>query len=163
MSQVAVEKVHGDGTQCSQFEAIKSLDDRIRQRAFEIFEHRAGGRQSELDDWFEAERELIWSPESDLVEKDGKFELQVAVPGFDAKDISVAALPDAVVVRAESTHKHDKGDGDVCFCEFERSLFRRFDLPAPIDVDKVTANLDNGFLKLTAAKAEVPSQAKAAA
>lgn len=155
MSQVAIEKINGDVTQSSLITKMKDLTERIRQRAFDIFKHRAPDDGSDLDDWFKAEHELIWAPESDLVEKDGKFEMQVAVPGFDAKDVTVTALPDAVVVCAESSHQHDKSDGNVCFCDFaERTLFRRFDLPAPIDVDKVTASLDKGLLKLTAAKAE---------
>lgn len=38
-------------------------------------------------------------------------------------------------------------EGNVQFCEFdEKNLFRQFDLPAPIDVDKVTANVDKGIL-----------------
>lgn len=157
MSEVAIEAVHGEGTQSPLIEEMKSLAERVRQRAFEIFQHRAGER-SDLDDWFEAERELIWTPESELVEKDGKFQLQIAVPGFQAKDVRVMALPDAVVVRAHSTHEHDKSDGHVCFCEFERSMFRRIDLPEPINVDTVAANLDHGMLKLTAAKAKTPGQ-----
>jgi HSP20 family molecular chaperone IbpA len=158
MSQIAVQRVREAGTQCSLFEEMKNLAERVRQRAFEIFQNRAGQNGSDLDDWYQAERELIWTPESDLLEKDGKFEMQVAVTGYDPKDVHVTALPDAVLVTAESTHKHNKSDGDVCFCEFQRSMFRRYDLPAPIDVDKVTANVDDGILKVTAAKAETQAQ-----
>jgi HSP20 family protein len=155
MSQIAIEKINGDGTQSSVFTKMKDLGERIRQRAYDIFKHRSPNDGSDLDDWFKAENEVIWAPESELVEKDGKFEMQVAVPGFDEKDVKVTALPDAVFVCADSTHQHDKSDGNVCFCDFaERTLFRRFDLPDPIDVDKVTASLDKGLLKLTAAKAK---------
>jgi len=43
----------------------------------------------------------------------------------------------------------------VQYCEFgQKTLFRRFDLPAPINVDKVTADLNKGVLHLTAAKAK---------
>jgi HSP20 family protein len=163
MSQIAVEKINGDGTQSSVFTKMKSLTEQIRQRAFDIFQHRSANDGNDVDDWFKAENELIWAPESDLVEKEGKFEMQVAVPGFDAKDVEVTALPDAVVVCADSSHQHDTSNGNVRFCEFgERTLFRRFDLPAPINVDKVTADLDKGILKLTAAKADKPAETKTA-
>lgn len=163
MSQIAIEKVNGDVTRSSFFKEMKNLADRVRQRAYDIFKHRSASDGSDLDDWFKAEHELIWAPESDLVEKDGKFEMQVAVPGFDAKDVNVTALPDAIVICAESTHKHDKSEGNVYFCEFgDRTLYRRFDLPAPIDVDKITAHLDKGVLKLTATKAEKPAATKTA-
>ncbi len=109
---------------------------------------------SPVDDWLKAERELIWAPESDLVEKNGHFQLQVAMPGFDANEVYVTAFPDAVTVRAESAHKHEENNGDVYFCEFgEKTLFRKFDLPAPIDVDSLTACPERGVLQVSAAKA----------
>ena len=43
----------------------------------------------------------------------------------------------------------------VRFCEFGRkTIFRRFDLPEAINLDKVTADLNKGVLHLTAAKAK---------
>src|SRR5690349_7058071 len=73
-------------------------------------------------------------PQSDLVEKNGRFKLQIAVPGFEAKDICLTASPNAITVRAESSHNHEEKEEDVHFCEFaDRMLFRKFDMPAPID------------------------------
>jgi len=95
------------------------------------------------------------------VEKAGKFEIQVNAPGFGPADVQITALPEALIVKASSMHKHDKSEANVRFCEFgEKTLFRRFDLPEPIDVDKVTADLDKGVLRLTAFKAskEAPKQ-----
>jgi HSP20 family protein len=82
--------------------------------------------------------------------------LRVAVPGFDAKDIhvTVTAIPGALIVNAQAKHNHEQSEGDVYFCEFgRRHLYRQIDLPAPINPDKVTANLEHGVLQLTAEKA----------
>jgi len=80
--------------------------------------------------------------------------VRVSAPGFDPEDVQVTALPDALIVKAASTHMHDKSEGDVRFCEFgQKTLFRRFELPAEIDPDGVTASLDKGMLDLTAPKA----------
>jgi HSP20 family protein len=153
MSHVAVQKISPD--EASLLTDVQSLTDRIRLKAYELFQNRGGRDGSALDDWLTAEDDLVLSPESDLVETDGKFEMQIAVPGFEANDINVSALPDALIVRAENAHHHEGTEGDVRFCEFgEKSLFRRFDLPAPIDVDKVTTSLQKGILKVTAAKEE---------
>jgi len=153
MSHVAVQKLSPD--EASLLTDVQSLTDRIRLKAYELFQNRGGRDGSALDDWLTAEDDLVLSPESDLVETDGKFEMQIAVPGFEANDINVSALPDALIVRAENAHHHESTEGDVRFCEFgEKSLFRRFDLPAPIDVNKVTTNLQKGILKVTAAKEE---------
>jgi len=89
------------------------------------------------------------------MEKDSGFQLRLAVPGFTEKELKVTALPDALVVSAEATHHHEQDDGEVRFCEFsDKQLFRRFNLPQPIDVDKVTAQVEKGILLVTAAKAQ---------
>jgi HSP20 family molecular chaperone IbpA len=63
-------------------------------------------------------------------------------------------MPDALVIQADATHTHEGKSGDVCFCEFsEKKLFRRLQLPASVDVDKVTASVDKGILEVTAPKA----------
>jgi HSP20 family protein len=165
MSEVAVQKIHSNEIGSSSLtENLKALAERVRQRAYERFERRGRGDGSALNDWLEAENDLTLTPESDLIEKDDQFQLQIAVPGFDAKDVEVNALPDALIVRAKNAHKHEQTEGNVHFCEFgERSLFRRFDLPSPIDVDKVTANLEKGLLTLTASKVEKPASRAAGA
>ncbi len=155
MSQIAIEKVDGKkALQPSIVDEMKTLSDRVRQHAFELFERRGGGGGSALDDWLHAERDLFRIPDSELIERGEKFEARVSAPGFDPGEVHVTALPDALIVKGYSAHKHDQSDGDVRFCEFDqKTLFRRFDLPEPIDVDRVTANLDKGVLKLTALKA----------
>jgi HSP20 family molecular chaperone IbpA len=154
MPQVAIEKVdEKKAAGSSVFNEMKTLSDRIRQRAFELFERRGAGDGSAVDDWLLAERDLFRLPESELIERDGKFEARVSAPGIDADDVTVTALPNALIVKGSSTHKHERTDGDIRFCEFDqRTIFRRFDLPEPINVDKVTANLDKGVLQLIALK-----------
>jgi HSP20 family molecular chaperone IbpA len=155
MPQVAVEKLDGkDTADTSVATEMTTLADRIRQRAFEIFEHRGATDGSAVNDWLCAERDLFRVPESELMDRDGKFVARMAAPGIEPSDVTVTALPDALIVKGCSSHTHEHNDGDVRFCEFDqRTIFRRFDLPEPINVDQVTANLDKGVLQLTARKA----------
>jgi len=150
MSRVAVQ------TETTQtlMQRIEALTDSIRQRALAIFQSHNGGKTSDLDDWLQAERDVVWSPASELVNGEKEFFARVAAPGFDAKDIHVAALPNALIIEGDTTHTHESTNGNVCFCEFsEKKLFRRLDLPETIDPDRVTASLDNGILQVTAPKA----------
>ena len=163
MATSAVEKVTGSGQSPPPTNKLETLADRIRRRAYEIFQNR-GTDGRDFDDWLQAEHDLIFAPESELVEKDGKYEIRVAAPGFKAAETNVTALPDAVIVSAESSHKHEENKEDVHFCEFgTRTLFRRLDLPTPINVDKVTANLDDGMLRIVAQKSENALHAESAA
>ena len=155
MPQVAIERVDDkNAADTSAVDEMKTLAERIRQRAFEIFERRGASDGNAVNDWLTAERDLFRLPESELMDRDGKFVARVAAPGIDPADVTVTALPDALIVKGSTTHKHEHDDGDVRFCEFDqRTLFRRFDLPERINVDQVTANLDKGMLQLTARKA----------
>jgi HSP20 family protein len=99
-----------------------------------------------------------------LIEGKQNFQARVALAGFDAKDVKVTATPEALIIEAEKTHTHDAQEGNVHFCEFSgKKLLRRIDLPTPIDVDKVTASLDNGMLQVNAPKAAQAKQISAAA
>jgi HSP20 family molecular chaperone IbpA len=154
MSHVTICKCNSsEATPPTLLERMEAVTDSIRKRAFQIFQRRQNGGGSDLDDWLQAERDVVLSPPSELVEDEKKFTASIALPGFDAKDIEVSALPDAIVVQAAATHTDEEKEGDVRFSEFSgKQLFRRVDLPAPVDVDKVTASVDKGILRITAPK-----------
>jgi len=156
MLEVAVEKIDGKKARtASIFDEMKAYTERIRQRAFEIFEWRGGGDGFATDDWLKAERDLLEIPESYFVAKDGKFEIRVNAPGFNASEVRVMALPSAVVVKAESALEQERRAGKVQSSALGRkTLFRRFDLPEAINLNSVTANLDKGVLHVTALTAK---------
>ena len=121
----------------------------------------AGG---DIDDWLRAERDVIWSPAVELTENDRDFRARIALPGFNEKDLKVTAAPESLIVEARNTHTHDGTKDDVLLCEFsDKRLFRRLELPASINVDKVTATLDRGILLVHAPKAAQPNQVKSVA
>jgi len=153
MASVTIQKQAGTLPDTLQQE-MNAITDEIRNRAFSLFERRGLMPGLDLEDWLQAEREVVWAPASELIENKNDFHAQIALPGFEAKELEVTATPNALVVRAESTHTHEGKEADVRFCEFSgKKMFRRLDLPADIDVDKVTASLDKGILEVTAPKA----------
>jgi HSP20 family molecular chaperone IbpA len=154
MSSVAIQRFPKNEAAAPFFRRVNSLLDEIRQRAFSLFERRGFGDGRDTEDWLAAEREILWSPPVDLVESDGRFRLRVAVPGFQAKEITVTALPDAIVVEAASETKKEETEAVTRLSELaSRKVYRRIDLPAPIDVERTTGTLENGVLELEAVKA----------
>ena len=134
---------------------MRDLQDGIMRRAYEIFEQNGGTSGRDFENWIQAERELLWKPALELTEKDGKFQIEVAVPGVEAKDLDVEVTPEDIVLKANVQHKHEEHKGTVHFCEFESgSMFRSIHLPKRIDPEKVRADFKNGLLKLTAEIAE---------
>jgi HSP20 family molecular chaperone IbpA len=156
MSNVAVQKV-GDGAPKTLpiFEEIGKRLEEVRRRAAELFEQRGRAVGHALDDWLKAEREVFggW-PAAELKEKNEKYELEMTLPGYDAKEVEVTVTPQEILVHAESRHEKKGEEGKVVWSEFgSNSVYRRFELPGRIDVDKTHATLDKGLLRITAAKA----------
>ena len=89
------------------------------------------------------------SPGYTITEADGKFNINVDLPGMKPSDIKVELEHDGSVlhisgerkIKTENTYK-------------EVSFDRRFSLGANVDVEKMTANLADGVLTLTAPKME---------
>jgi HSP20 family protein len=162
MSNVAIRKI-GEKAEARHpfFEEVGRMFEEVRRRAFDLFAKRGCAEGRELDDWLEAERELLWTPPVELTESGKEFRVRVAAPGFDAKDLLVTAMPEAVVIQAERKKEEEKADEKLYISELStRKLYRRIDLPLPIDVEKVTAALDRGMLELVAAKAEPAEEKK---
>ena len=164
MSQVSIQKCKNlETTPQTLLERLEAITDSIRERAFNLFQNRQSGNGSDMDDWLQAERDVVWSPASELVDDEKEFKARIALPGFDAKQIQVSAMPDALIIQADTTHTHEGKNGNVCFCEFSgKNLFRRIELPASIDVDKVTASVEKGILEVTAPKATTKQMTAAA-
>ncbi|MFN7923961.1 MAG: Hsp20 family protein [Bryobacteraceae bacterium] len=138
-------------------ELEKMLRD-IQRRAFELFERRGFELGHELEDWLAAEREVMSPPAAELVEMPAEFRARIAIPGFDAKEVTITATPEEIVVRAEHPAPPADAPKDmkVLWSELGNGKFcRRIPMPAAIDPDRTTATLENGMLILTSAKAAV--------
>jgi HSP20 family protein len=86
----------------------------------------------------------------DLYERDGKYVLEMAIPGYDPKEIDVEVTGGTVTVTGEHAEKSEKKDVRYYRREIRRGSFSRtVTLPQDLDADDVTATIDNGVLRLT--------------
>lgn len=155
MTKVAVQGFREAKSDLPVYESFLRRMDAVRQRAFELFEHRGGIPGQELDDWISAEHELMGWPKAELREKDSKYEMDVTLPGFAAGDIEVTATPAEVLVHASNERRSSSKDEKVVWSEFSNAeVFRRFVLPDAINPDGVTAQLEDGVLHLRAPRAK---------
>jgi HSP20 family molecular chaperone IbpA len=147
----------------SLFESLNELQEAIRQKAFDLFEERGTVHGSDMDDWLRAERELVWVPKAETMEDDKQYRLRLIVPGLEAKDLQITAMPGAIVVQTEALSKESMEASTVPFRELRgRKLFRRFDLEEPIDPARTEASLNKGILEIVANKAAPAKQVKVA-
>ena len=137
------------------FDELRKMQDRIMHRAYDIFESNGRSLGMDLENWLDAERQLVWKPAIELAEKDDEFHVSAAVPGVDPKNLDIEVAPDYLLVKAEVHHEHKTGKGTVHTCEYESgSLFRSVRFPKKIDPGKAKAEFKNGMLYLTAEIAE---------
>ena len=128
---------------------LEQLHQHIARRAYDLFRGRNGWGDA-FGDWFSAERELVSKPAVELREQDGTFTIAAALPGVDAKDITVDITPQDVVIKATTEHKHTEDKGQVHRCEFTAGqVFRSLSFPKTVDATKAKAEYQNGMLNIT--------------
>ena len=127
---------------------LEQLHQRIARRAYDLFRGRDGWGDA-FGDWFSAEQELVSKPAVELREKDGTFTIAAAIPGVEAKDITVDITPQDVVIQAASEHRHTEDKGQVHRCEFTAGqVFRSLPFPKAVDVTHAKAEYQNGMLNI---------------
>jgi HSP20 family protein len=131
------------------FDQVEQLHRRIANRAYDLFLGRNGWGDA-IGDWLSAEQELVWKPAVELREQNGTFTIAAALPGVDAKDITVDITPQDVVIEAATEHKHTEDKGKVHRCEFTSGrVFRSLVFPKPVDTAKAKAEYQNGMLNIS--------------
>src|SRR5215467_808681 len=90
------------------FDEMNQIQDRVMRRAYDLFEQGGHLFGRDLDDWLQAERELLWKPSLELCETDGEFVLEAAVSGVDPKDIAIEVTPEDIVLKADIRHEHEE-------------------------------------------------------
>lgn len=93
-------------------------------------------------------------PDMDLTEKADAYHVQMDLPGMDKSGISIEVKNNILTVKAESKRETTKKDGDKLLMQERSSGFmsRAIALPKPIDTEKVTAEYQDGVLKITLPK-----------
>lgn len=154
MATIPVKRVADETLTLPVFEELDRRMEQVRRRAFDLFAARGWEPGHDLEDWLAAEKELLGWPAAELVEKDGEFEMDLTLPGFEAKDIEVIAAPESVTVHASVEKKAEQTHEHVLWSEFGRNeVFRKVTFPADIELPRVTAEFSNGLLRVHAPKA----------
>jgi HSP20 family protein len=137
----------------SLFDQMDETFNALARRAYEIFDGNGRVFGRDLDNWFQAERELLHPVSLNITETDEAFRVKAEVPGFTEKEIEVAVEADRVTItgQRESSKEEKKGKTVCAECRSDQIL-RIVNLPSEIDADKVTATLKNGMLELTLPK-----------
>ena len=95
---------------------------------------------------------------TDVIEKDGHYELEADLPGFDKEEIRVDVKDDVLTVSAE--HSEDKKEGNYLRRERGFRSYRRSFRVDGLNQEDIRAQYKNGVLTVTLPKKEVLPEAK---
>lgn len=95
-----------------------------------------------------------WIPPMDIVETDNEIRCTIEVPGVPSENLQVAVQDGLLRISGTKSAEHEEGD-EKSFRRIERR-FGRFEryirLPERVDIEKITANYENGVLTLVMPK-----------
>jgi HSP20 family molecular chaperone IbpA len=145
MSQVTVQKLnpstpaaHGPIAQLL-LQEMEQAHRAIEQRAFDRFLERGGSPGDPVQDWLDAEREMLLVPHIEVDHWQDHFEIRLAVEEVPLERLIVNALPESIIVQGEPQLNG-------------KPLLRRIVLPEEIDPQSVTAAIRDGVLRIIAEK-----------
>lgn len=135
------------------FEQMMEFSQSIAHRAYEFFDTRGREIGHDLEDWFQAESELLRRVPVEITETNDHLKVRAEVPGFSAEQIKVSVEPRSLMISGKTETQTESSTEQVIFTERRGNGFcRTLKLPADVDPAQTTASVKDGVLELTFAK-----------
>jgi HSP20 family protein len=122
--------------------------------------------RSEVDRLFDAAfapvvgRELApasWTPATDVRETEPEVVIEMELPGVSPESVELTADRGVLRVRGEKTSSHRASDQRVYLAERVHGAFERaFRLPTGLDESAISAEFENGLLRIRLPKSALP-------
>ena len=97
--------------------------------------------------------EPVTIPSTNIIDDDLVFELSVALPGLEKKDVHIEVVDDYLTITSQLVHKSEEKGRNWVRQEFvHNSFYRAFGIPHNADPEKVEAKMKNGLLTLKIGK-----------
>ncbi len=92
---------------------------------------------------------------ANIYDQDNAFVIEMSVPGFTKEDIKINLEQQTLNISAELKQNEEQRDEKYLRKEFSlNNLNRSFLLPKTVDVEKISADYQNGILKVTMPRRE---------
>lgn len=138
----------------SLIDRVNDVFNAITRRAYEIFETNGHAFGHDLENWFQAEKEILHPVHVQITESGDSLEVKAEVPGFNEKELEISVEPRRLTITGEREASKEEKKGKTVYSEiYSDQILRIVELPAEVDATKVTATLKNGTLELTMPKA----------
>ena len=97
----------------------------------------------------------------DMVETDSEIVVKAAVPGVKPEELDISVSGDLLTIKGETKEDREENETNFHYREWTYGSFERsLALPVSVDVDKATAEFENGVLLLKLPKAASARQTR---
>jgi HSP20 family molecular chaperone IbpA len=129
-------------------EYIRSGLDLIARRAHTIFESRGGAHGHDLEDWFNAEAEIVQPVAFEMEDSGDAFIAVVSVDNYLPADLRVSAEPQCLRICGVSGAENEKLGASEDWHRNAAQFFILVNLPAEIVTSDISADIRNGTLEV---------------
>ena len=134
-------------------DGIQEMFDSLARRAFSIFESN-GLFGRDLENWFQAEKELFHPAHLDVSETEQAYTVRAEVPGFTDKDIEINLEGQRLTISGKREKREERKDKKQVYSEMcSDQILRVVDLPGEVKAEAAKATLKDGILELELPKA----------
>lgn len=130
------------------------IHDMIAQRAYALFDIRGGVNGHDIDDWTEAELQILSPCRHDLKDSGAFLVFLADLPGsFTANQLNVSVEPRRLTVSGERTISMGCADSKGTRTELQQQrIFLTGDLPVDVDPSRTAARIEGELLEIVMPK-----------
>lgn len=135
-------------------EAFERVQERIRERAYQLFQSREEDHGDPDKDWFDAQWQLVAPVELVVKEQKKNIVVEGSLKGFTPKEIEIeVGNGELKVFGSHSESRTSKEDASTEFSAQKMHFYQAVPLPCSVDADASEAKMfKNGKLKITLPK-----------
>ena len=127
------------------FSSFNKIQELIQERAYQLFEGRSSDSSDPINDWLEAESEVLSGISMTFKDKDNEVLIEGSIDEFLPEDIEVKAQDRKFKICGIHTEKTSDEKKGVSSTTSSQSYFHNsFTLPDSVDTENMEVNIKDG-------------------
>jgi HSP20 family molecular chaperone IbpA len=121
----------------------------IARRAHELFEARGREQGHDLEDWFQAQRELLCPVSVSMSESKDRIAIRATVVGFDETELEISIEPRRITILGEKEASRVKAEGGTIepTTSYPHQILEVVDLATAVIPERAVVELRAGVLE----------------
>ena len=135
------------------FDELEETYQSISRRAYALFEGRGRQDGHDLDDWLQAEADILIPVRAGIEDSRHQLTVRALVPSFDGDEIKIKLEPRRLIIHGSAKRSGGREIGEQGGVgQIPNRVAHAVDLPDEVDPESVSATLKEGALEITLRK-----------